>query len=190
MLIGATKKLKIGLPKLLNTDVGPLIDAKAKNKIIKHLEKFDEKILFKSALDKNLNGYFIPPSIIEINNLDDINEEVFGPILHIYRYSSHQMNQLIQNINSLNYGLTLGIHSRIDTTIKFISDNVNVGNIYINRNITGAVVGAQPFGGRGLSGTGPKAGGPNYLLNLLHEKTLSNDITASGGNTSLLMLSD
>ena len=100
------------------------------------------------------------------------------------------MNQLIQNINSLNYGLTLGIHSRIDTTIKFISDNVNVGNIYINRNITGAVVGAQPFGGRGLSGTGPKAGGPNYLLNLLHEKTLSNDITASGGNTSLLMLSD
>ena len=97
---------------------------------------------------------------------------------------------LVYEINNLNYGLTLGIHSRIDSTINFISNNVNVGNIYINRNITGAVVGSQPFGGRGLSGTGPKAGGPNYLLNLLNEKTLSNDITASGGNTSLLMLSD
>mgnify|MGYP005692825999 CR=1 FL=1 len=124
------------------------------------------------------------------NDLKEIDEEVFGPILHIVRYSSDKMDNLVDEINNLNYGLTLGIHSRIDSTINFISNNVNVGNIYINRNITGAVVGSQPFGGRGLSGTGPKAGGPNYLLNLLNEKTLSNDITASGGNTSLLMLSD
>ena len=190
MLIGATKKLKVGLPYLLDTDIGPLIDIEAKNKILKHLDRFKEKILFNSELDKNLEGFFIQPTIIEINDLKEIDEEVFGPILHIVRYSSDKMDNLVDEINNLNYGLTLGIHSRIDSTINFISNNVNVGNIYINRNITGAVVGSQPFGGRGLSGTGPKAGGPNYLLNLLNEKTLSNDITASGGNTSLLMLSD
>ena len=190
MLIGATKKLKVGLPYLLDTDIGPLIDIKAKNKILKHLDRFKEKILFNSELDKNLDGFFIQPTIIEINDLKEIDEEVFGPILHIVRYSSDKIDNLVDEINNLNYGLTLGIHSRIDSTINFISNNVNVGNIYINRNITGAVVGSQPFGGRGLSGTGPKAGGPNYLLNLLNEKTLSNDITASGGNTSLLMLSD
>ena len=190
MLIGATKKLKVGLPYLLDTDIGPLIDVEAKNKILKHLDRFKEKILFNSELDKNLEGFFVQPTIIEINDLKEIDEEVFGPILHIVRYSSDKIDNLVDEINNLNYGLTLGIHSRIDSTINFISNNVNVGNIYINRNITGAVVGSQPFGGRGLSGTGPKAGGPNYLLNLLNEKTLSNDITASGGNTSLLMLSD
>ena len=190
MLIGATKKLKVGLPYLLDTDIGPLIDIEAKNRILKHLDRFKEKILFNSELDKNLDGFFVQPTIIEINDLKEIDEEVFGPILHIVRYSSDKMDNLVDEINNLNYGLTLGIHSRIDSTINFISNNVNVGNIYINRNITGAVVGSQPFGGRGLSGTGPKAGGPNYLLNLLNEKTLSNDITASGGNTSLLMLSD
>ena len=190
MLIGATKKLKVGLPYLLDTDIGPLIDIEAKNRILKHLDRFKEKILFNSELDKNLDGFFIQPTIIEINDLKEIDEEVFGPILHIVRYSSDKIDNLVDEINNLNYGLTLGIHSRIDSTINFISNNVNVGNIYINRNITGAVVGSQPFGGRGLSGTGPKAGGPNYLLNLLNEKTLSNDITASGGNTSLLMLSD
>ena len=190
MLIGATKKLKVGLPYLLDTDIGPLIDIEAKNRILKHLDRFKEKILFNSELDKNLEGFFIQPTIIEINDLKEIDEEVFGPILHIVRYSSDKIDNLVDEINNLNYGLTLGIHSRIDSTINFISNNVNVGNIYINRNITGAVVGSQPFGGRGLSGTGPKAGGPNYLLNLLNEKTLSNDITASGGNTSLLMLSD
>ena len=190
MLIGATKKLKVGLPYLLGTDIGPLIDIEAKKRILKHLNRFKEKILFNSELDKNLDGFFVQPTIIEINDLKEIDEEVFGPILHIVRYSSDKMDNLVDEINNLNYGLTLGIHSRIDSTINFISNNVNVGNIYINRNITGAVVGSQPFGGRGLSGTGPKAGGPNYLLNLLNEKTLSNDITASGGNTSLLMLSD
>ena len=166
------------------------IQINAYSKILKYLDRFKEKILFNSELDKNLEGFFIQPTIIEINDLKEIDEEVFGPILHIVRYSSDKMDNLVDEINNLNYGLTLGIHSRIDSTINFISNNVNVGNIYINRNITGAVVGSQPFGGRGLSGTGPKAGGPNYLLNLLNEKTLSNDITASGGNTSLLMLSD
>ena len=190
MLIGATKKLKVGLPYLLDTDIGPLIDIEAKDRILKHLDRFKEKILFNSELDKNLDGFFVQPTIIEINDLKEIDEEVFGPILHVVRYSADKMDNLVDEINKLNYGLTLGIHSRIDSTINFISNNVNVGNIYINRNITGAVVGSQPFGGRGLSGTGPKAGGPNYLLNLLNEKTLSNDITASGGNTSLLMLSD
>ena len=154
----------------------------------KYLSFFNNVILdfkFPMSIYKKLLN--IEPTL---QDLKEIDEEVFGPILHVVRYSSDKMDNLVDEINNLNYGLTLGIHSRIDSTINFISNNVNVGNIYINRNITGAVVGSQPFGGRGLSGTGPKAGGPNYLLNLLNEKTLSNDITASGGNTSLLMLSD
>ena len=178
-----------GCEELLKAEDGSL-SARVVLKIGPIKAKFKGKILFNSELDKNLDGFFIQPTIIEINDLKEIDEEVFGPILHVVRYSSDKMDNLVDEINKLNYGLTLGIHSRIDSTINFISNNVNVGNIYINRNITGAVVGSQPFGGRGLSGTGPKAGGPNYLLNLLNEKTLSNDITASGGNTSLLMLSD
>ena len=133
MLIGATKKLKVGLPYLLGTDIGPLIDIEAKKRILKHLNRFKEKILFNSELDKNLDGFFVQPTIIEINDLKEIDEEVFGPILHIVRYSSDKIDNLVDEINNLNYGLTLGIHSRIDSTINFISNNVNVGNIYIIR---------------------------------------------------------
>ena len=190
MLIGATKKLKVGLPNKLETDVGPLIDAKAKQQIDNHLKIFKNKILFDMPINENLDGFYVSPKIIKIDKLIDIKKEIFGPVLHVFKYSSDELEKLIEDINKMNYGLTLGVHSRIDNTINYIFKNANIGNIYINRNITGAVVGVQPFGGRGLSGTGPKAGGPNYLINLLNEKTFSHDTTTAGGNTSLFMLPD
>ena len=188
MLIGATKKLKVGLPSNLETDVGPLIDAKAKQQINNHLIIFKNKILFDISVNEDLDGFYVSPKIIEINKLSDIKKEIFGPVLHVFKYSSNELEKLIEAINKMNYGLTLGVHSRIENTINYIFKNANIGNIYVNRNITGAVVGVQPFGGRGLSGTGPKAGGPNYLMNLLNEKTFSHDTTTAGGNASLFML--
>ncbi len=190
MLIGATKKINVGLPQNLNTDIGPVIDQNAIDKITSHIKKFEKNILYKGSCNENLNGFFIGPTIIEINKLNEISEEIFGPVIHVYKYKSDEMESLISNINEMNYGLTLGIQSRIDNTINYIFHKANIGNIYINRNITGAIVGVQPFGGRGLSGTGPKAGGPNYLLNLVNEKTFSHDTTTSGGNASLFMLSE
>ena len=188
MLIGATKKIKVGLPHLIETDVGPLIDLDAKNKINNHIEKFREKVLVMCDLDQHLDGHFVSPTVIEINNLSEIKEEIFGPVIHVYRYQSEKIENLINDINSMNYGLTLGVQSRIESTINYIFNNANIGNIYINRNITGAIVGVQPFGGHGLSGTGPKAGGPNYLLKLVNEKSYSYDTTAAGGNATLFML--
>ena len=153
-------------------------------------EIFKDKIIASGNYDQRLNGYYVNPTIIELNDLKEINEEIFGPVIHIYKYKSQEVEKLINDINQMNYGLTLGIQSRIENTINYIFNNANIGNIYINRNITGAIVGAQPFGGRGLSGTGPKAGGPNYLLKFVNEKTYSYDTTAAGGNASLFMLSD
>jgi len=190
MLIGATNKIKVGMPNLVDTDIGPVIDIEAKDKIENHLNKFKNKILVKGNYDQNLNGYFVSPTVIEISNLKEINEEIFGPVIHTYKYKSEEIEKLVDDINQMNYGLTLGIQSRIENTINYIFHNASIGNIYINRNITGAVVGAQPFGGRGLSGTGPKAGGPNYLLKFVNEKTYSYDTTAAGGNATLFMLSD
>ena len=190
MLIGATNKIKVGMPNLIDTDIGPVIDIEAKDKIENHLNKFKNKILVRGNYDQNLNGYFISPTVIEISDLKEINEEIFGPVIHTYKYKSEEIEKLVDDINQMNYGLTLGIQSRIENTINYIFHNASIGNIYINRNITGAVVGAQPFGGRGLSGTGPKAGGPNYLLKFVNEKTYSYDTTAAGGNASLFMLSD
>ncbi len=190
MLIGATNKIKVGMPHLIDTDIGPVIDIEAKDKIENHLNKFKNKILVKGNYDQNLNGYFVSPTVIEISNLNDIKEEIFGPVIHTYKYKSEEIEKLVEDINQMNYGLTLGIQSRIENTINYIFHNASIGNIYINRNITGAVVGAQPFGGRGLSGTGPKAGGPNYLLKFVNEKTYSYDTTAAGGNATLFMLSD
>jgi len=190
MLIGATNKIKVGMPNLVDTDIGPVIDIEAKDKIENHLNKFKNKILVKGNYDQNLNGYFVSPTVIEISNLKEINEEIFGPVIHTYKYKSEEIEKLVDDINQMNYGLTLGIQSRIENTINYIFHNASIGNIYINRNITGAVVGAQPFGGRGLSGTGPKAGGPNYLLKFVNEKTYSYDTTAAGGNATLFMLPD
>ena len=190
MLIGATKKIKIGLPNLLSTDIGPVIDQEAKDRINNHVKYFKSKVLSQSPLESKYQGYYVTPTIIEIENLNEVKEEIFGPVIHVYKYKSNEIEKLISDINKMNYGLTLGIQSRIENTINYIFNNANIGNIYINRNIVGAVVGVQPFGGRGLSGTGPKAGGPNYLLKFANEKSYSYNTTAAGGNATLFMMSE
>jgi RHH-type transcriptional regulator, proline utilization regulon repressor / proline dehydrogenase / delta 1-pyrroline-5-carboxylate dehydrogenase len=124
--------------------------------------------------------------LLEIQSLSQLTCEVFGPILHVIRYREHNLDKVIAAINATSYGLTLGIHSRIDATVKKICQSVKVGNIYINRNIIGAVVGVQPFGGMGLSGTGPKAGGPDYLRRLVVEQTVTANTAAIGGDADLL----
>jgi RHH-type proline utilization regulon transcriptional repressor/proline dehydrogenase/delta 1-pyrroline-5-carboxylate dehydrogenase len=175
---------------LINTDIGPVIDQEAKDNINKHINSFKTKVLAQTPLDIKYKGHYVQPTIIEIKDLKEIKEEIFGPIIHVYRYSANKIEELIKDINSMNYGLTLGVQSRIENTINYIFNNANIGNIYINRNIVGAVVGVQPFGGRGLSGTGPKAGGPNYLLKFVNEKSYSYDTTAAGGNATLFMMSE
>lgn len=132
------------------------------------------------------NGFFVLPTMIEINSISELTKEEFGPILHICRFKSDQLDQVIDDINQTGFGLTLGIHSRNEATAAYIEARVRVGNCYINRNQVGAVVGVQPFGGRGLSGTGPKAGGPNYLKRFVTERVRTINTTAIGGNASLL----
>jgi RHH-type proline utilization regulon transcriptional repressor/proline dehydrogenase/delta 1-pyrroline-5-carboxylate dehydrogenase len=135
-------------------------------------------------------GSFFAPRAYEIPRLSLLEKEVFGPILHIIRYNSDQLDQVINDINATGYGLTLGIQTRIRSTADYILQRVHVGNRYINRNMIGAVVGVQPFGGEGLSGTGPKAGGPHYLPRLCVERTVTENTTAAGGNASLMMLGE
>jgi RHH-type proline utilization regulon transcriptional repressor/proline dehydrogenase/delta 1-pyrroline-5-carboxylate dehydrogenase len=132
----------------------------------------------------------VSPTIIEINQFSDLNSEQFGPILHVMKFKSSKINNLISDINQSGYGLTMGIHTRIETRADIFSQQCNIGNIYINRDIVGAVVGSQPFGGRGLSGSGFKAGGPNYLMQFLNEKVVSKNSVAFGGNAELLNIQE
>ena len=167
MLAGAMDSLKAGDPKQLSSDLGPVIDSGAQAELQAHIERMykEAKFIAKVELSNSCNnGSFVAPHVFEIDSLDQLTEEVFGPILHVIRYSSEKLSSVIQQINSTGYGLTLGIHSRIEAFAETVYRNTIAGNTYINRNMVGAVVGVNPFGGRGLSGTGPKAGGPNYLL--------------------------
>ena len=132
----------------------------------------------------------VPPTMIEIDSISQIDEEQFGPVLHVLKYKFNEIDKTINQINESGYGLTMGIHSRIESRADFISSESNIGNIYINRDMVGAVVGSQPFGGIGLSGSGFKAGGPNYLLQFLNEKVISKNSVAFGGNTELLNLQE
>ena len=182
-LIGAMNTQDIGNPEKLSTDIGPVIDEEAYNSIKKHIDNFDN--VYQTNFQNDL-GYFIPPTLIEIKKLSDLKNEVFGPVVHIVKYKASELNELIDDINDLGFGLTLGIHSRLDKTIDKIISKAEVGNIYINRNMIGAVVGVQPFGGFEKSGTGPKAGGPEYLKRLCYEQSISNNTAAMGGNASLL----
>ena len=160
MLKGAIDTLEINSPEFLSTDLGPVIDSSSKKKILNHIKSFSQTYQTKDIPE---DGHFVSPTIIEISSLRNIKEEIFGPVVHIISYKAKNTTQLCEEINELGYGLTLGIHSRIDSMINLIIKNVNIGNIYVNRNMVGAVVGVQPFGGHGKSGTGPKAGGPQYL---------------------------
>jgi RHH-type proline utilization regulon transcriptional repressor/proline dehydrogenase/delta 1-pyrroline-5-carboxylate dehydrogenase len=170
MLKGALGELRVGSPDRLATDIGPVIDAEAQRKLLAHIErtKATAKQHFALELPSALTaqGTFVPPTVLEIGSLAELKQEVFGPVLHIVRYRRADLNKVVEAINATGYGLTLGIHSRIDETIDFITTRAHVGNIYVNRNIVGAVVGVQPFGGEGKSGTGPKAGGPLYIKRL------------------------
>jgi len=176
MLKGAMQQLNVGNPALLKTDIGPVIDAEAQTNIQNHIQKMRGKgyavhqFMRNEAADTSLNqGTFIPPTLIELPNLNDLEREVFGPVLHIIRYPQGNVKSVVDQINAKGYGLTMGLHTRIDETINTVISTSEVGNLYINRNIVGAVVGVQPFGGEGLSGTGPKAGGPLYLYRLMQE---------------------
>ncbi|HEV7272227.1 bifunctional proline dehydrogenase/L-glutamate gamma-semialdehyde dehydrogenase PutA [Pseudoxanthomonas sp.] len=193
MLAGAMDELKVGDPGLLSTDVGPVIDADA----LKILEDHAARMASEARLIKQANagedtahGTFFAPRAWELTSLDQLQKEIFGPALHVVRWKADQLDAVIDQINATGYGLTLGVHSRIDETIDRIAARVKVGNVYVNRNQIGAVVGVQPFGGQGLSGTGPKAGGPHYLPRFATEKTVTVNTTAAGGNASLLTLGD
>jgi RHH-type proline utilization regulon transcriptional repressor/proline dehydrogenase/delta 1-pyrroline-5-carboxylate dehydrogenase len=189
MLKGAMAELSVGDPSLLSTDVGPVIDHEAR-KALQAYEvslKNRARLVYKVELDKtHQDGSFFSPQVWELTDASHMVEEVFGPILHVVRFKSADLDKVINQINATGYGLTLGIHSRIDETIQLVRKKARVGNLYVNRSMIGAVVGVQPFGGEGLSGTGPKAGGPHYLLRFTVERTFCQDTTASGGNATLL----
>ncbi|MCY1222103.1 Bifunctional protein PutA [compost metagenome] len=172
MLKGAMAECRIGNPEHLNVDIGPVIDAEAKANIDKHIQAMRSKgrNVFQVARaegDVMQRGTFVMPTLIELDSLADLEREIFGPVLHLLRYKREDLDALLDEINATGYGLTLGVHTRIDETIAKVVDKAHAGNLYVNRNMVGAVVGVQPFGGEGLSGTGPKAGGPLYMYRLL-----------------------
>lgn len=191
MLKGAMAELTIGDPASLSTDVGPVIDEGARKGLQAHIDKLtaEGKLIFQQPLpDACKDGTFVAPTAFEIGNINELENEQFGPILHVVRYKAKDLDKVLDDINSTGFGLTLGIHSRVDDTVEHIISKMRVGNVYVNRNQIGAVVGCQPFGGCGLSGTGPKAGGPHYLARFATERVVTINTTAAGGNASLLTL--
>lgn len=193
MLRGAMEELIIAEPWNIQADVGPIIDAAARTTLQAHYEKLSSigKLVAQVPLSENLAvlGNYFAPVAYEIEHLEQLEREVFGPILHIIRFKADGIDDIIRQINATGYGLTLGIHSRINSTVQYIQQRLHAGNCYVNRSMIGAVVGVQPFGGEGLSGTGPKAGGPYYLPRLCVERTLTINTAATGGNTQLISLS-
>jgi RHH-type transcriptional regulator, proline utilization regulon repressor / proline dehydrogenase / delta 1-pyrroline-5-carboxylate dehydrogenase len=193
MLTGAMAELAVGDPALLATDVGPVIDAAAREALQRHAAHMDRegRFLYQCRLPSGAaHGTFFAPRAYEIAGAQLLNHEVFGPILHVVRWPADRLDRALDEIDATGYGLTLGIHSRIDENIRHILGRMRIGNNYVNRNMIGAVVGVQPFGGERLSGTGPKAGGPRYLHRFAVERTTSTDTTAAGGNASLLTLQE
>ena len=194
MLKGAMAELTVGDPCLLSTDVGPVIDQDALNTLRQHFMKMQQEVkLFYQVPIKEMKdsqSHFFAPCVFELNDLSLLKREVFGPILHVIRYAVKDLDKVLDAIIHTGYGLTMGVHSRIDATIDYIQKRMPVGNLYINRNMIGAVVGVQPFGGERLSGTGPKAGGPHYLPHLCVERAISINTTAAGGNATLISLSE
>jgi len=192
LLKGAMQELVIGDPRQLSTDIGPVIDPDALAMLRTHADKMEKsgRLLARAVLPEGLDGHFFAPCVFEIDTIKQLEREVFGPVLHVVRYRSRDLDRVIDDVNGAGYGLTLGIHSRIDRTQNYVASRVRVGNCYVNRNMIGAVVGVQPFGGERLSGTGPKAGGPHYMLRFASERTLTINTAAVGGNASLLALNE
>jgi RHH-type proline utilization regulon transcriptional repressor/proline dehydrogenase/delta 1-pyrroline-5-carboxylate dehydrogenase len=190
MLTGAMRLLRIGAPADLATDVGPVISEAARERLSQHAARMrrEAKLIYACELDgtATAHGHFFAPQLFELKRLDQLQTEEFGPILHVARYGSGELPKVLAAIRGTGYGLTLGVHSRLDSVAQHLFRSLPVGNTYVNRNMIGAVVGVQPFGGQGLSGTGPKAGGPHYLLRFANERTLTINTAAIGGNVELL----
>jgi RHH-type proline utilization regulon transcriptional repressor/proline dehydrogenase/delta 1-pyrroline-5-carboxylate dehydrogenase len=186
MLAGAAAELKLGDPRDPATHLGPVIDAEAQGRLLAHIEKMKASAKTHYAGVAPEGGFFVAPHIFEIGQIGDLAAEIFGPVLHVVRYAARDLDAVVDAIEATGYGLTLGVHTRIDATAQRIADRLAVGNVYVNRNMIGAVVGVQPFGGSGLSGTGPKAGGPDYLRRFGVEQTVSTNTAAAGGNAALL----
>jgi RHH-type proline utilization regulon transcriptional repressor/proline dehydrogenase/delta 1-pyrroline-5-carboxylate dehydrogenase len=187
MIEGAARALVVGDPRDIATHVGPVIDADAKDKLDAWIAVHKDRVIFQGIAPA---GVYVPPTIIALDRASDLTEEVFGPVLHVVRWRADKLDQLLDEIAASGYGLTLGIHSRIDAAAERIVARLANGNVYVNRNMIGAVVGTQPFGGTGLSGTGPKAGGPNYLRRFATEQVVTVNTAAAGGNASLLSESE
>lgn len=190
MIEGAAAELRVGDPRDPKTDLGPVIDAEAKGNLDRHVAAMrkSETVRFEGRVPNA--GTYVAPTIVELKDAATLDREVFGPILHVVRWKAKELDRVIASVAATGYGLTLGIHSRIDETVDAIVEKLAVGNVYVNRNVIGAVVGTQPFGGSGLSGTGPKAGGPNYLLRFAEEQVISVNTAAAGGNASLMAMGD
>jgi RHH-type proline utilization regulon transcriptional repressor/proline dehydrogenase/delta 1-pyrroline-5-carboxylate dehydrogenase len=193
LLVGAMAEISIGDPALIATDIGPVIDSDARAALDRHVERMtrEARLLYQCQLTTGTeHGTFFAPRAFEIDSARCLTGEVFGPVLHVVRWRADRLGAVIDEIAATGFALTLGIHSRIDGTVRYILDRLGIGNSYVNRNMIGAVVGAQPFGGERLSGTGPKAGGPRYLYRFATERTISTDTTAAGGNATLLSFND
>jgi RHH-type transcriptional regulator, proline utilization regulon repressor / proline dehydrogenase / delta 1-pyrroline-5-carboxylate dehydrogenase len=190
MIEGAARELSLGDPRDPATQVGPVIDPEAKGKLDRWIAEMERRGRVRFRWDRARplpsTGTYVPPTIVELDRAADLKEEVFGPVLHVVRWKAEALDRVLDDIAANGYGLTLGIHSRIDTTVEHVAARLSHGNVYVNRSIIGAVVGTQPFGGTGLSGTGPKAGGPNYLRRFASEQTVTINTAAAGGNASLL----
>ena len=190
IVTGSARELVVGDPRDIATHVGPVIDQEAKDKLDAHIARMKTVARVHFAGQAPSTGSFVAPHIIELKRADQLTEEVFGPVLHVVRYRASELGAVLGQIGRSGYGLTLGLHSRIDETMDEVIAWLAVGNIYINRNMIGAVVGVQPFGGHGLSGTGPKAGGPHYLPRFATEQTITINTAAAGGNAALMSQDD
>ncbi len=188
LLQGAMAELSVGNPAQFATDIGPVIDKQAQRQLLEHINtlKKTSALLASVPCHDDTAAHFVPPHAFEIDSIEQLTQEYFGPVLHIIRFAANNLQAVVDAINSTGYGLTFGIHSRISDNIEFFRTRIHAGNIYVNRSMIGATVGVQPFGGEGLSGTGPKAGGPYYLLRFTTERTTSTNTAAIGGNVSLL----
>ncbi|WP_439499249.1 bifunctional proline dehydrogenase/L-glutamate gamma-semialdehyde dehydrogenase PutA [Bosea sp. (in: a-proteobacteria)] len=191
MITGAGKELKLGDPRFVDVHVGPVIDAAAKDRLDAHVAAMRKLGRVEWAGETPaLGGTYVAPHVIRLDAVKDLTQEHFGPILHVVRWKAGELDKVIDAIDATGYGLTLGVHSRIETTVERVAARLSTGNVYVNRNMIGAVVGVQPFGGHGLSGTGPKAGGPHYLPRFATEQTVTINTAAAGGNASLIAMEE
>jgi RHH-type proline utilization regulon transcriptional repressor/proline dehydrogenase/delta 1-pyrroline-5-carboxylate dehydrogenase len=189
LIQGSMRELVVGDPARIETDVGPVISARAKADIDAHIAaaELDGRVLYRLPLNKGCSqGHFVAPTLIRLDRFDQLDREVFGPVLHILRFDADGLLDLCDAINASGFSLTFGLHSRISHRIETVCRRIRAGNIYVNRNMIGAVVGSQPFGGNNLSGTGPKAGGPHYLQRFADEQVISNNTAAIGGDPATL----